>query len=132
MKQRAVIFALAGLVVALGVWWFPAGNTDGTTVNVKMPVLSKSAQEGQVLFSTNCSSCHGVNGGGTENGPPLIHIIYEPSHHGDESFQRAVAQGTRAHHWQFGNMQPVDGITREDVAKIVVFVREVQRHNGID
>ena len=70
--------------------------------------------------------------GQEEVAPPLVHIIYEPGHHGDESFQRAVALGVRAHHWRFGNMAPVEGLTREDVALIVAYIRELQRANGIE
>ena len=57
---------------------------------------------------------------------------YEPSHHGDESFQRAVAMGVRAHHWKFGNMPAIDGLTRADVKEITEYVRELQRYNNID
>jgi hypothetical protein len=62
----------------------------------------------------------------------LVHIIYEPSHHGDESFQRAAAMGVQGHHWSFGNMPPVEGIASADVTMIVAYVRELQRANGID
>ena len=61
-----------------------------------------------------------------------MHKIYEPSHHGDESFQLAVAQGVRAKHWRFGNMAALEGLTRADVSAIIAYVRELQRVNGID
>jgi cytochrome c len=101
---------------------------------VSMPVeLSESAQVGATIFKAKCAACHGVNGEGQKGvAPPLIHRIYEPSHHGDESFQRAVALGVRQHHWPFGDMPKVDGLTRADVAMIVSFIREVQRENGIN
>ena len=60
-----------------------------------------------------------------------MHKIYEPNHHGDESFQLAVAMGVRAHHWKFGNMPAIEGLTRADVKPIIAYVRELQRHNGI-
>ena len=63
--------------------------------------------------------------------PPLVHKIYEPSHHGDESFQIAVAMGVRSHHWKFGNMPAIENLTRSDVSAIVAYVRELQRANGI-
>ena len=120
------------MAIAFGVWGRFDGGGGHAIVDVKLPSLSTVAREGQALFSANCAACHGVKGGGTDSGPPLVHIIYEPNHHGDESFQRAVAQGVRAHHWKFGDMQPVAGVERSDVAKIVSFVREVQRNNGIN
>ncbi|MFT6451992.1 MAG: hypothetical protein ACJA06_001479 [Halocynthiibacter sp.] len=62
----------------------------------------------------------------------MVHKIYEPNHHGDEAFQRAAAAGVRSHHWGFGNMPPVEGLTRGDVTMIVAYIRELQRSNGIN
>ncbi len=41
--------------------------------------------------------------------PRLVHKIYEPNHHADFAFQRAAAQGVKAHHWKFGNMPKIEG-----------------------
>lgn len=103
-------------------------------VEVNVPgVLSANARIGKTAFEAKCAACHGANAAG-QNGvaPPLVHKIYEPSHHGDESFWIATQNGVRAHHWQFGNMAPVEGLTRGDVKMIVTYVRELQRANGID
>ena len=83
------------------------------------------------VFRENCATCHGTNADGTDQGPPLIHKTYEPSHHGDYSFVLAVQNGVRAHHWRFGDMSPVEGVSERQVAQIIAFVREVQRANGI-
>lgn len=101
-------------------------------VNVTVPELTETAKQGQQLFNANCAQCHGRNAAG-QNGvaPPLVHKFYEPSHHGDISFHRAAKFGVRAHHWRFGNMPPVEGIKDDDVSKIVAYVRELQRANGI-
>ncbi len=107
--------------------------SNGSIVNIKVPdQLSQTALLGEGLYNVNCASCHGDNAVGQEGvAPPLVHIIYEPNHHGDESFQRAVAMGVRAHHWRFGNMPAVEGLTRADVKNIITYVRELQRENGI-
>lgn len=103
-------------------------------VNIALPAsLSTTAQVGKTMFNAKCASCHGENAVGRSGAaPPLVHKIYELSHHGDESFQRAVAMGVRSHHWRFGNMPPVDGLTRGDVAQIVAYIRELQKTNGIN
>lgn len=95
--------------------------------------LTPGASAGKTAFDLKCAVCHGKNGEG-QNGvaPPLIHKIYEPSHHGDESFQRAVKIGVRSHHWKFGDMAPIEGLTRADVSSIIVYIRELQRANGIN
>ena len=49
-----------------------------------------------------------------------------------EDLRRAAALGVRGHHWRFGDMPPVEGLTRTDVAMIVAYVRELQRANGIN
>lgn len=104
---------------------------ESATETVKLVKLSKSAEHGRLLFNSNCAVCHGQNASGSKNGPPLIHKIYEPSHHSDLSFHRAAKFGVRAHHWPFGNMPPIPAVTETDVTLIVAYVRELQRANGI-
>ncbi len=65
--------------------------------------------------------------GAMASAPPLVHKIYEPGHHADGAFLLAVSRGVRAHHWPFGDMPPVDGVSQEDVQKIVAYVRALQR-----
>ena len=138
--NRYISLALL-VVIATGSYLYmekSAGKTVKTNrtelARVSVPdQLSELALIGKKGFDTNCASCHGQNAAG-QNGiaPPLIHKIYEPSHHGDESFQRAVAMGVRAHHWKFGNMPAIEGLTRADIKAITAYVRELQRHNGIN
>lgn len=87
--------------------------------------------EGERLFLDNCARCHGAEARGTEAGPPLVHVIYEPSHHADIAFQRAVVLGVPAHHWRFGNMPPVPGVNGAAIARITAYVRWLQRKAGI-
>ncbi len=102
-------------------------------VDVTVPALESTARAGEAVFNENCASCHGRNAAGNEGmGPPLIHRIYEPSHHADGSFVLAVRQGVRAHHWPFGNMPPIEGLTGNEVGRIVAYVRTLQRANGIN
>lgn len=91
-----------------------------------------SVERGRELYGANCASCHGARGQGTEQGPPHVHRIYEPSHHGDAAFLIAVRQGVRPHHWDFGSMPPIEGLSDEDVADIVAYVRQLQREAGIE
>lgn len=106
---------------------------NSAIVSIELPdELSKVAQIGKLAFQSNCLACHGENAVGQKGvAPPLIHKIYEPSHHGDESFQRAISVGVRAHHWKFGNMPAIEGLTRGDVKAIIAYVRELQAANGI-
>ena len=90
-----------------------------------------AASEGESLFSANCSVCHGEIGDGSNSGPPLVHKIYEPGHHPDFSFQNAVRNGVRSHHWNFGDMPPVTGVSDDELESIIAYVRDLQREAGI-
>ena len=108
---------------------------DGASiVEVKLPLeLSPDAQIGKRAFDAKCAACHGDNAAGQKGAaPPLVHKIYEPSHHADMTFVMAVQNGVRAHHWPFGNMPPVEGLTQGAVKYITRYVRELQRENGIE
>jgi mono/diheme cytochrome c family protein len=86
---------------------------------------------GEALYIESCADCHGVDLLGTATGPPFLVPTYAPNHHGDEAFQRAVVAGVQPHHWNFGPMVPVEGLSRVDVSKIVTYVRSVQESEGI-
>lgn len=103
-------------------------------VSVTLPdMLSSHAQIGKRAFDSVCASCHGADAAGVEGaGPPLVHVIYEPSHHGDMAFLMAAQRGVQAHHWRFGDMPPQEGVTQGDVKAIIAYIRELQRANGID
>lgn len=95
------------------------------------PELSDKARLGEAVFAANCAECHGADAAGSSQGPPLVHKIYEPGHHGDLSFHLAVRQGVRQHHWSFGDMDPRPDVDTQDIDKIVCYVRELQFANGI-
>ena len=108
-----------------------ASSDAGGQGAVTVPDLSEKARAGEAVFTANCALCHGANAAGTALGPPLVHIIYEPNHHQDFSFRNAVQNGVQAHHWQFGNMPAVPTVAEADVERIICYVRELQRANGI-
>ena len=99
-------------------------------VDVHIGQLSVNATKGQAAFNQTCAQCHGDNAQGSEKGPPLIHAIYNPGHHGNQAIYNAVLHGAQQHHWPFGDMPP-QKVGFADVANIVQFIREVQVQNGI-
>lgn len=140
MKKKQLLPLLALLLAAGAYWFWPQAQnfsgeqiaSGGAIVGVKVPELTGVAVAGEQLFNANCASCHGANAAGRDGvAPPLVHKIYEPNHHGDQSFILAAQRGVRAHHWPFGNMPPVTGATEGDLRKIVAYVRTLQRANGI-
>lgn len=135
--RRVVLLSVMalGLLVGCGEGddgeYSTADATESPGVPVTVPELSRVARQGAELFAASCSECHGPTAGGTSQGPPLVDKIYEPGHHADFSFVRAVQHGSPQHHWQFGDMEPVPGLSPEEVNKIICYVRELQYANGI-
>jgi mono/diheme cytochrome c family protein len=119
--------ALAALTLLAGCESRPAVRSDFEPG----PAPAELA-EGERLFNENCARCHGTLAAGSDAGPPLVHRVYEPSHHADVAFQRAVALGVPAHHWSFGNMPPIPGVDQPAVERIIGYVRWLQRQAGIE
>ena len=142
MRRRNTLLGVGAIAaLALFAYWQlrtpdqvkPTGATVvDAIVAVQVPAIEGNAAIGKRIFDSACAACHGADAAGTTGiAPPLVHKIYEPSHHGDEAFQRAAANGVKAHHWKFGDMPPVSGLTRGDVTMIITYIRELQRANGI-
>ena len=117
----------AGLFGLLPLW---AACGQGVATQEPPPVPAEF-RNGEAAFNARCALCHGDRAGGTAQGPPLVHKIYEPNHHGDAAFLRAAANGVRAHHWNFGEMPRIEGVTPDEVQQIIRYVRWLQRQAGI-
>ncbi len=91
-----------------------------------------SGANGAAVYAASCASCHGDDLRGTDKGPSHLSIVYEPNHHSDESFRAAIANGAPQHHWNFGDMEPVRGLSNEDVDAVIAFIRSEQARLGFD
>lgn len=136
MTQGWPTYTGVGAIVALGAGWYvlsghSGDTTDVNTASVTVPDLTPEQEVGRTLFDANCASCHGPNASGSDQGPPLVHRIYEPGHHSDMASLLAARQGVRAHHWRFGDMPPTPSVTDDEVVQITAYVRALQRANGI-
>lgn len=125
----ATILIATGLIVGGGFYLIREAEQE---ITVAVPELSPEATVGMTAFETYCFECHGKNAAGTDKGPPLVHPVYRPAHHGDFSFVRAVTNGVPQHHWLFGSMPPQPQVSRQEIDQIIVYLRELQRANGIE
>ncbi len=125
----AVIALVASGLIAGG-FYLIQNRTKGTGAII-VPQLSPGAKRGEVAFGNFCIECHGQNAAGTDKGPPLVHRIYSPSHHSNVSFIRAVTLGVAQHHWLFGKMPPLPQVERREVDLMIIYIRELQKANGI-
>jgi len=130
--KALIVGGIGGLAISgIAVYALVGGRSStGPTVDVRVPELSTLAQRGARAFEGSCAVCHGTNAGGTASGPPLVHRIYEPSHHGDNAIRRAARLGVQPHHWRFGAMPKV-AVSDRGLDSIIAYVRELQRANGI-
>ena len=119
----AVALTLSVLLSACG------GSGSDVDLATQVPDLVAAGAD---LYAANCAECHGTDLRGTDKGPSHLSEVYEPGHHGDGAFLLAVQRGARAHHWPFGDMPPIEGLSTDDVEAIVAFVREQQRIEGFE
>jgi len=129
MKYFVIGFFAIG--IGLLAWKTMMPASEAIAENIVDPVFSAQATSGLETYDKNCRSCHGIKGSGSENGPPLIHDIYNPGHHSDGAFYAAAKNGSKQHHWQFGDMPPQSHLTNTEIANIVRYIRELQEANGI-
>jgi cytochrome c len=127
LAVAAVVLAGAGVMA----WNFFGTSGSAAVVDVRVPALSAQATSGEAAFNENCVACHGDNASGSDQGPPLIHNIYNPGHHADAAFFMAASRGVRAHHWPYGSMPPQPQVSRNQMIDIVRYIRELQAANGI-
>lgn len=106
-----------------------AAPLDPSTV--KQPKMSPALNVGKLNYEAKCAKCHGQNIAGTDKGPTFLHRVYHPGHHGDGAFYIAAKRGAQAHHWPFGNMPAVKGVTDEQIKSIILYVRAMQQANGL-
>jgi mono/diheme cytochrome c family protein len=126
MSLRVVVLA-----AALGIVAASCGGSH--SVSTGIPVQNSDlVAVGDVLYQANCAQCHGSDLRGTDKGPSHLSAVYVPGHHGDQAFVVAARAGVRAHHWDFGNMAPVEGLSDDDLTAIIAFVRENQRIEGFE
>lgn len=120
-------------VLAAGCGGGDAGGSDSGGSDAAVVDLSAvgDVDAGEQVYASTCIACHGAAGTGTPAGPPLVHEVYVPSHHADISFLLAVRNGVQPHHWEFGPMPPLPGVTDEQVADVVAYVRSLQRDAGL-
>ncbi len=125
-KGRAIALLPLLLVGALAV---ACSNGSDTATP---PVNDPATELGSAVYAASCASCHGAGLRGTDQGPSHLSIVYEPNHHPDDAFRSAIANGSAQHHWGFGAMPPVEGLSDADVEAVIAFVRAEQQRLGFE
>lgn len=130
-SRRGLWTIFAATVMAMSLLAAACGSDDGDEGGTPGSDTEQIAQ-GEELYQANCASCHGTDLRGTDKGPSHLSIVYEPGHHGDNAFRSAIEIGAVQHHWNFGDMEPVPGLSSSDVDAIIAYVRDTQAREGFE
>lgn len=123
---RRVLRTLALLLTAASV---TACGSQGSTQSRGAEL---EIERGAEVYAQSCASCHGADLRGSDKGPSHLSVVYEPSHHTDDAFRSAIANGAPEHHWTFGAMDAVEGLSASEVEAVIAFVRAEQERLGFD
>lgn len=121
-RRLAVVAAVAVASLLLA-----ACGGGGATIDASQGDVAA----GRAAFDTYCAACHGEELRGTSSGPPLLSDIYVPSHHADAAFVLAIKRGVQPHHFDFGPMAAIPGLSDQQIADIIAYVRDEQRAAGL-
>lgn len=88
--------------------------------------------QGERLFNTYCTSCHGYYGKGEGLGPALLDTLYLAPRLPDASIENAVLFGMPQTHWRFGAMPKVARVGPADLREIIPYMRWLQQRAGED
>ena len=127
MKPTSI---LTGLVVALTVVLSACGSDDPVAAPPVVPLAAEA--DGATIYQARCASCHSEDLRGTNKGPSQLSIVYEPNHHGDDSYRSAIRNGAPQHHWGFGNMPAVEDITDDQIEQVIAYIRTQQQELGFE
>jgi mono/diheme cytochrome c family protein len=124
-RNAPLVVAVLALVVLAS-----CGEGDaGDTAAAPMPLPDHPGAE---PYAQHCASCHGADLRGTDEGPSHLSVVYEPGHHPDWSFEVAVREGVRAHHWSYGDMPPIPDIDDDELDDLIAYIRAVQEDQGFE
>lgn len=115
--------------VLAGVAGLAGCGSDGEQAN---QTIGSQVELGAEVYGESCASCHGADLRGTDKGPSHLSVVYEPNHHTDDSFRNSIANGAPQHHWNFGDMEPVEGLSNDDVEAVIAYVRAEQERQGFE
>ena len=123
---------VAGAVLALTFVLSACGGDDPVAAPPESVVPLAADADGASVYQARCASCHGEDLRGTDKGPSQLSIVYEPNHHGDESYRSAIRNGVAQHHWGFGNMPAVEDITDDQIERVITYIRTQQQELGFE
>ena len=124
-RQTTLAAAVTAVVVVFAV------SCGSETIDSE-PAAPAGAGPGAAVYQSSCASCHGADLRGTDKGPSHLSIVYEPNHHGDDSFRSAILNGAQQHHWTFGDMAAIPGLDDGEIDAVIGYIRSEQERQGFE
>ncbi len=84
------------------------------------------AAAGADVYRANCAGCHGAEGEGAAQGPPLVDEMYFEDVFPDAALVDAVRNGARSDAWDFPLMPAMPGLSSADLSDVLAYVRALQ------
>lgn len=98
---------------------------------VTVPTVPGDAVAGAAVYERSCADCHGAGGIGADDGPALLEARYALPGFDDLSFVTAVVRGVSGDEAEHGGMPRIRGLSEQDLADLLAFVRGLQRDAGL-
>lgn len=113
MKRYLIpVFILSLLLIALAPLVAPAAGPD--------------VEAGKAVFDKKCGACHGKEGEGKEAMAKMLKV--EMKHLGSKEVQAKTDEQLRKESIEgVGKMKPVKGMTDEDIANLMAFLRTLKQ-----
>jgi mono/diheme cytochrome c family protein len=118
-----------GRIVAAGVMLAAAAGCGDDPVTV--PSVPGDAAAGAAVFEQSCADCHGAGAAGGDGGLSLVDSRFAPPGFDDLAFVTAVVRGVSADEGEYGGMPRIRGLSEQDLADLLSYVRGLQREAGI-
>jgi len=97
---------------------------------VAVPDLPGDAAAGAVVYEQGCAGCHGDDGSGADAGPGLLVPEYSLPGFDDTALVTAIVKGVAADEGRYGGMPRIRGLSEQDLADLIAFVRGLQHEAG--
>lgn len=139
--HRATVFAVAVVIVALGVWWLLGSRMPGQSARVGDALRRLDPEvvaSGRAIYQANCASCHGTKGEGAPNWkvrnpddtlpPPPHDSSGHTWHHSDGLLYRIVHDGGKIYESPgFKSAMPPwgDRLTHEEIVAVVTYLKSL-------
>jgi mono/diheme cytochrome c family protein len=117
-----------GMVATVVVLMTVAGCGDDP---VSVPSVPGDVAAGAAVYERSCAGCHDAGAAGDGGGVSLVDARFALPGFDDVAFVTAIVRGVSADGSEHGGMPRIRGLSEQDLADLLAFVRGLQRSAGL-